>query len=154
MTGHCFCIPLVKAPKLARWHKFNPKTRSLAWAGEEKIKDPILITVLLLWGGTMNKATNQRKHLIGAGLHFLRLTLLSSWQGTWWHSWHWSSGRELHPDPKAEKSEHLGLAWAFETSKAHLHWHTSSNKAMPPNSSNPFQQSHSLGTKHSNIWGL
>lgn len=35
----------------------------------------------------------------------------------------------------------LGLAWAFKTS----------NKAMPPNTYNPFKQFHALVTKHSKI---
>lgn len=47
----------------------------------------------------------------------------------------WSSSRE----------ESLGLTEAFETSPC-------TNKATPPSLSNPFQQLHSLVTKHSLMW--
>jgi hypothetical protein len=60
---------------------------------------------------------------------------LEAWQQAW-----------LHPDVQAENETESGMGFW----KAHPQWHTSSSKAMPPNSSNPINHFHTQVTKHLN----
>ena len=53
---------------------------------------------------------------------------------------HYHQGEEHGPGEVVKSStpgrgEPLGLAWAFETSETTPQWHTSSNRATPPNPS-------------------
>lgn len=80
----------------------------------------------------------QRKHFIGAGLQFQRFSPLSTWQGAGWHAGRHGTGEVIEnsrsQSSDSKKGGPLDLAWAFVNLKAHLQWHTSSNKAIPLNS--------------------
>lgn len=51
--------------------------RALCW------RRHVLLTYLLLYGGTMSKATYENQHVIGAWLTVQRLSLWPSWWGIW-----------------------------------------------------------------------
>jgi hypothetical protein len=98
------------------------------------------------------------KHFIGAGLQFHRLSPLSSWWVAWQHAGRYGAGEGADSFSSVSKSnrkrETLGLVWAFETSKAHLKYHISFNKATPtgPYLLTPHKYYLSLMTNHSNIY--
>ena len=62
-------------------------------------------------------------------------------------AWCWRSSRETETDRQTDRQTRLGMD--FWHLKIHLQWHTSSNKAILPNSFNPFKEFYSLVTKHS-----
>jgi hypothetical protein len=92
------------------------------------------------------------KHLIGPGIYYQGFSALLSWWEAWQHPDRYGAGEVAesfaYGSAGSRKEERdTGLAWASETIKAHPQWHTSSNKATPPN---PFKYCHFLMTKYSN----